>query len=133
MENKEITTTAQENSDMAKLNDVFEKHEKSFSKAGNGLHFLLWRIIVAKIYEGRRVGFSLNIDPAGYQLVLAEYAQKGYIETHVYFEPHTKRDEAKIVVDALNAEVFNLTEEQASRIQVSSFAGVDVDKIYNQR
>ena len=93
-----------------KLNRIYENYHDYV----DGLHNLLWQVMVNEACKGKTVAFlGLPSDP--HQIVIAD-ADGGYIETPCRIDEREDRESVQEIIEALNRNVFDIDNLQAAAI-----------------
>ncbi len=99
-----------------KFNKAFDLFKDKFDGCFNTT---LWRVCVDNITRGKLACFVSNYTKNGLQLGIAYANESGYIPCPAYFKSHDY-DDACDVLEQLNEIIFELSDKESFRIQVSS-------------
>ncbi len=99
------------------LNKLFDKYKDRFD---GSFHNVLWQIMINGKRKDTESCFVSNYTNRGLDLGIADKNESGYTFAGCCFKYNVTYDEAELILADLNKEVFELTEDQAFKISLSS-------------
>ena len=100
-----------------KLDRLFKKYQKDFS----GLyHTFLWELIMNENRKGKESALICLHNKRGFNVGIADKGENGYTPTMICFTEGTTQDDAQIIINDLNEEIFSLSREQAALIVITT-------------
>lgn len=100
-----------------KVNQLYEKYKDEFPNSF--FHNLLWKLLIDKTRKLNDAAFTPVIKSGYTELGIADKGQRGYQPTGVIFGTHNY-DKASTICTNLNKDLFNLTDDEASEIILTS-------------
>lgn len=85
------------------------------------IHNLLWKLLFDKTRSLTDAAFTPIIKDGYMEIGIADKGEKGYSPTGVLFATHNY-DEAELICEELNQDVFNIDDKTASDIILSSMS-----------
>lgn len=103
------------------VNHLYDKHKDKFD---GSIHNTLWQIIINERFKDEKVCFVSNYSERGLDLGIATKNENGYNFVGCCFKEKITHNEAELIINELNNEVFGLTEKEAMEIELTSMRDI---------